>query len=510
MLSKTKTAIFLVLCLLLTLLLPTSVSNETENYPVFTFDQEDGYHVDSELNLSGQSSFPLTSIEISIWNISLPDQWSQLSSNPFLDSVVPFTDEVTDSTMWSWQHSYNLSSVDCTCYVEISLMEHTNLTSFGLIVYVGDEHHRPVLRPSSTVDLSQFHSTQIFNSNSIDLAYEVLIPPSHSEPGTTMGLNIIPDVRICPVSNGICLESYVSIATSDASFDEELQLVVDMDNSLIDDGFYLLQVQIQDEFLKLSNNLTQFVIIDQTEPTVELTAVEQVFESESIVVDIDVNDGYIGSTFVITWTITEPDGTPRSVLDSEILEDSRLGFKPTKSGQYSVNALVRDLGGHLVVVNHNVSVFNIAPDAVVRYDGFLVQDGSQVTIPQSGNWVFSANESTDSESDITSLEYYWYVDGKTLLSGKSYLTSSDIQATTYREIRVEVVDDDGESSNLSFDVIHQQSESLESFADTTLASMISLFFILFIAIIVFMRQRGQSDKSSGFVKWTERGKKPKN
>ena len=99
MLSKTKTAIFLVLCLLLTLLLPTSVSNETENYPVFTFDQEDGYHVDSELNLSGQSSFPLTSIEISIWNISLPDQWSQLSSNPFLDSVVPFTDEVTDSTM---------------------------------------------------------------------------------------------------------------------------------------------------------------------------------------------------------------------------------------------------------------------------------------------------------------------------------------------------------------------------------------------------------------------------
>ena len=200
----------------------------------------------------------------------------------------------------------------------------------------------------------------------------------------------------------------------------------------------------------------------------------------------------------------------RSVLDSEILEDSRLGFKPTKSGQYSVNALVRDLGGHLVVVNHNVSVFNIAPDAVVRYDGFLVQDGSQVTIPQSGNWVFSANESTDSESDIISLEYYWYVDGKTLLSGKSYLTSSDIQVTTYREIRVEVVDDDGESSNLSFDVIHQQSESLESFADTTLASMISLFFILFIAIIVFMRQRGQSDKSSGFVKWTERGKKPKN
>ena len=197
-------------------------------------------------------------------------------------------------------------------------------------------------------------------------------------------------------------------------------------------------------------------------------------------------------------------------MDSEILEDSRLGFKPTKSGQYSVNALVRDLGGHLVVVNHNVSVFNIAPDAVVRYDGFLVQDGSQVTIPQSGNWVFSANESTDSESDIISLEYYWYVDGKTLLSGKSYLTSSDIQATTYREIRVEVVDDDGESSNLSFDVIHQQSESLESFADTTLASMISLFFILFIAIIVFMRQRGQSDKSSGFVKWTERGKKPKN
>ena len=263
-------------------------------------------------------------------------------------------------------------------------------------------------------------------------------------------------------------------------------------------------------FLTLSNNLTQFVVIDQTEPIVELTAVEQVFESESIVVDIDVDDGYSESTFVITWSITEPDGSPRSVLDSEILEDSRLEFKPSKSGQYSVNALVRDLGGHLVAVNHNVSVFNIVPSAVVRYDGFLVQNGSQVTIPQSGNWVFSANESTDSDNDLASLDYHWYVDGKALLSGKSYLESSDIQSMTYREIRVEVVDNDGGSSNLSFVVIQQQSESLESLTDTNLASMISLFFILFVAIIVFMRQRSQSDKGSGFVKWTERGKKPKN
>ena len=512
MLNKTKTALSLVLCLLLTSILPTSWADETTvETPVLTFDQDDGYHAtDSTLNLSGDSTFPLTSVEISIWNISMPDQWTEVTSSPYLDSVIPYTDVATESTMWSWQHSFNTTSIDCTCFVEISVMEQTDLISFGRVVYIGDEFHRPVLRPSLSSELNQAYSTQIYNSNLMNLSYDVLLPPSGLESTTTAGLNILPTVRICPVANGICLENYSVLSTTNIAFDSELELVVDVDENLLADGLYLLQVQIQDNYLTVSNNLTQYVIIDQSPPVVQLNAVESVFESLLVAVDIDVNDGYDGSNYVITWSITDPDGTPRSVADSGILADNRLVFNPSISGIYTVNALVRDLGGHLVIVSHNVTVKNLPPTATVRYDGFLIQNGSEITVPDTGDWVFTANDSFDSENDLSSLEYYWFVDGKTLLSGKSYLSSSDIQAATYREIRIEIIDNDGASSSLTFDVTQQETANSDRLDEVSFSSLISLFFILVVAAIVVMRHRAQSDTSSGFVKWTERGKEPKN
>ena len=290
----------------------------------------------------------------------------------------------------------------------------------------------------------------------------------------------------------------------------EISIEIDADAQSIQDGYYLLQVQIQDVYLTLSNNITQFIIIDQSKPVLNLSAVDEVNEAQPIVVDIDVDDGYDGSSYVITWRITEPDGTPRAVLESELLDDSRLEFIPTKAGEYRVNALVRDKGGHLVDVYHNVSVVNIAPTIVVKFDGFLVEDGSVITIPSSGDWTFSANASMDTSNDQDNLEYSWYVDGKTLLSGKSYLLSADLQQTTFREIKVEISDDDGESSEVTFQVVQQEEQPAESMSGSVLTSTLSLLFIAAVGLFVYLRQRKQSESSTGFVKWTERGEEPKN
>ncbi|MGB1487057.1 MAG: hypothetical protein ACPG83_00495 [Candidatus Poseidoniaceae archaeon] len=460
----------------------------------------------SWLNLSGDSTVALTSIEITVWNISLPDQWSSVLTSQFLDSVVPYIDSETDSTMWSWDQSFDMNSIDCTCYVEISLLQQTDLISFGLVVYIGDDHHRPILKHLS--DELSYQSSQIFNTQVINLAFDYLLPPSQYGLLETE-ISLLAEVRICPAPNAICVGGYTTIPSNNLSIGDELELQIDTHSNSIPEGYYLLQVQIQDVYLTLSNNITQYVVFDQTVPNVSLTAVDQVNESQSIVVDIDVDDGYIGSNFVITWSITEPDGTPRAVSNSELLDDNRLEFKPTKSGEYRVNALVRDLGGHLVVVNHNVTVFNIAPVAKVRYDGFLIKDGSTITVPASGDWVFSANTSTDSPNDQDLLDFYWFVDGKTLLSGKSYLSSSDIQNSNYREIRIQVVDDDGEIAELSFEVVQQEAEKTASSSNSLLASIVSILFIFFISLFVFLRQRSQSDSNTGFVKWTERGEEPK-
>ena len=510
MLDMTKTALLLVLCLLMSVLAPTTLaeSDSDVDTPRILFDQSDGIVVDSVVNLTGISNVPLTSVEISIWNISMPDQWALVSSSPYLDLVVPYSDSESAETMWSWSHDFQVDDLECTCFVEVSLMEQTDLISFGLVVYVGDSFHRPVLSQSNSLESMNLYSMEIFTADAIVLSYDVLLP-MYQGASSQSSTNIIPNIRICPAPNGICTEEYSSVQVSSA-FSEELELGFNTNENSIIDGYYLLQVQVQDEFLTLSNNFTQYVLFDQTEPSVELSAVEQVNESESIVVDIQVDDGYIGSSYVITWSIIGPDGLPRSVLSSEILEDNRLEFLPTKSGQYQVNALVRDTGGFLVAVNHNVNVSNIDPSISVRYDGFLIEDGSTVTVASFSDWLFSANTSTDSQNDVDGLEYFWYVDGKSLLSGQSYLSSSDLQFSSFNEIRVEVVDDDGSSSNMSFEVVMQSSESEESMGNAVLISLLALFFILFVAMVITFRRRVKSDVSTGFVKWTERSDGPKN
>ena len=506
-----KTRTFLVLGFLLVLYIqPAFADNTNPTSGQIVFDQQDGFHVDSELNISGQSDVRLTSIEIQLWNISMPDQWSLVASSSYLDVVVPYTDTETEATMWSWQHFFDVEDMDCTCYVEISHMDQTARRSFGVVVYVGDDYHRIVLREAPSIESNLAYSTKIYNSNRINLEFDLLMPPSQNEPSLTEENSILPIVRICPVSSGICLTNYSTIATSEMTFENNLQIVIDANINQISDGFYSLQVQIQDKFLTLSNNITDFIILDQTSPTVTLTAVDSAEESEFIVVDIDVDDSYSGSSFTMTWTITEPNGTQRSISESELLEDNRLGFETKNSGTYKVNALVRDLGGNLVVVSHNVTVENVPPTPQMRYDGFLVLNGSSVTIPDFDTWVFSANETSDSENDLNSLEYYWYVDGKSLLSGKSFLASSDIDSLNFNEIRLEVVDNDGVSVNLSFFVTEQMVESKSSYSETTLVSAITLFFLLFVVITVLLYRKAQSDTNSEFVKWTKRSEEQKN
>ena len=46
--------------------------------------------------------------------------------------------------------------------------------------------------------------------------------------------------------------------------------------------------------------------------------------------------------------------------------------------------------------------------------------------------------------------------------------------------------------------------------NAVLMSLLALFFILFVAMVIILKQRVKSDVSSKFVKWTERSEGPKN
>ena len=172
MLDMTKSAFLLVLCLLMSVVAPTTLAegDSDDDTPRILFDQFDGIVFNSVVNLTGTSNVPLTSVEISIWNISMPDQWTLVSSSPYLDLVVPYSDSESAETMWSWNHDFLVDDLECTCYVEVSLMEQTDLISFGLVVYVGDSFHRPVLSQSNSLDSVNLYSMEIFTADAIVLS----------------------------------------------------------------------------------------------------------------------------------------------------------------------------------------------------------------------------------------------------------------------------------------------------------------------------------------------------
>ena len=128
-----------------------SSSAETNASPSIEFDQENGIHFLDVINVSGSSTVPLISVEISLWNVTADAQYELLNSSSSLISVTPYESE-PGVTYWAWNHEFNHTSESCTCLVRISLLEQTDLDSFGLTVYLGTTNHRPVLMYESVSD----------------------------------------------------------------------------------------------------------------------------------------------------------------------------------------------------------------------------------------------------------------------------------------------------------------------------------------------------------------------
>ena len=156
---------------------PVTLNSTNAELPVETileFDQEDGIHLTHYVNVSGSSSVPLNSVEISLWNVTDVGQYDLLNSSSSLLSVTPFETEL-GGTYWLWHHEFNHEDESCTCLVRISLLEQTDLKSYGLTIYLGQISHRPVLMfESESYQTSQI----ILATTDIELTYGVLLPPN--------------------------------------------------------------------------------------------------------------------------------------------------------------------------------------------------------------------------------------------------------------------------------------------------------------------------------------------
>ena len=471
---------------------------ETNTSTTIEFDQENGIHFLDGINVSGSSTVPLTSVEISLWNVTTNEQYELLNSSSSLLSVTPYESEL-GTTYWIWSHEFEHTSESCTCLVRISLLEQTDLLSFGLTIYLGTTNHRPVLMYESISDqLSQIILTTVDTT----LQYEVLLPPN------LLPLDPIPaqqdvltSLSVCPAPFGVCMDDYTPVTVAHEIEDSKLVITMETLSINLPDGLYLIDFYVQTMSLKESNSLTQYFVIDRNPPNVTLSSISEIQESETITVDLDVDDGYEGSVYTITWTIIDPDGELRAVTSLEVLADNRLSFIADEQGVYQIIGLIRDNGGNFVNVQHNVSVVNVEPELDLRFDGFKISNNQTITVKSSDEWCFSANLTTDTINDIDTLEYNWFVDGKSLLSGRSYLLSSDIQSDQWDKITLVLTDNNGASSSISFTVEEQETQVDSPLQSITIWSAILLLLIL--SFIIVIRRKVLSTKESDFVRWSD-------
>jgi hypothetical protein len=133
-----------------------------------------------------------------------------------------------------------------------------------------------------------------------------------------------------------------------------------------------------------------------------------------------------------------------------------LNLIPNLSGEWTIDLLVRDIGGHFVTTNYSFSVSNRAPQAHLTLDGFEVHNGSTLTPANTDNWVLNGSGSTDTLDDMQTLQYVWYIDGNAKLSGNSIFTQADYAFSGHKEVKLVVTDDDGAESQINFTVFVEE------------------------------------------------------
>jgi hypothetical protein len=175
-------------------------------------------------------------------------------------------------------------------------------------------------------DFDQTSQVMLATEN-VTLQYGLLLPPNLlSFDSLVANSDVITSFSVCPAPYGVCTDDYTSLTVLHELSNDDFEITLDTFDVDLPDGLYLIDLYVQTMSLKESNSIMQYLAVDRNPPNVTVASVSESFESETITVDLDVDDGYDGSVYSTTWTIIEPDGELRAVTSTEILADNRLSF----------------------------------------------------------------------------------------------------------------------------------------------------------------------------------------
>jgi hypothetical protein len=461
------------------------------------FNLPDGTQFADVVNLTGVSTIPLRNASWSIVNISGVTP-TTLLSGPFLTSVQPVSEG-----LFSWSLIVDVPDVDCTCYVELNVDEDTGSKGgkgnemrghdiSRLVVYIGENHHRPVfpheidhmseLMPESLEDASE-HATLL--SSEFNITYPLITAP---DSGSIVSVHAM----VCPAPYGVCTTTPFEVDIPFAVSEGEVLLNVDPLSIGLEEGVWQFDFTAQDELLRTTDSTRAIFLHDTQAPTITLSLDSTVNEREPMHVYASLNDGYVGAKYTMTWSITMESGERRIPLQEEVVSDDHLLLNLTEQGAYTVHLSVRDQAGHLATTSESFTVMNLRPTARITVDGMVLNDNGRFNVDVSEKWELNASESFDNEI----VDYLWVINDDRSVRGTATLDSTQLSEVGLHRIELIVFDDDGatHSSVVEIEILGEDE------AGSQRAPLLALLaFVAIAAFLLVLRTREPS--SPELPKW---------
>lgn len=483
------TGILLVVVLLFTSTLTNVQASDGDSVPKgFEFSQPSGIHMVDVVNLSGFADFPLRNASWSIVNISSPTPTTVLSG-PYLTAVEPVAEDE-----YQWDLLVEVPHLACTCYVEIDLVEGDGIShQWRHLVYVGENHHRPVFADERALTGSNMEQTAeqddsqlVLIDGSFDMTYEVQLPPSSTS---------LTQVRavVCEAPNGVCRESPRTLSIPFTHAGSEVLVTVDPTHLNMSQGVWQIEFSATDDLLRDSGFLQTLFLYDNQAPMVELLLSANVMEREPVNVYVSVEDGYLGQSTSFTWTIINENGIRRAPGESEQIALDHLLLNFSEQGVYSIEVSVRDRAGYMTQESSTITVMNQRPTALISVDGLVLEDDVRLTLVDGESWVIFGNKSVDNEP----VDYLWVINDDRSWRGLSTLTPEQFDRTGIHTVELIVFDDDGatHSTTIEIDILAPLSEER--------SSMLAWFFpgLLILIGLAVVGFRSKASTNLELPKW---------
>ena len=462
------------------------------------FFQVAGHHSTDLLNLNGTSNMPLHAAQ---WR--LLDQQGDSDSPPlltgdYLSSVTPSGEQ-----RWSWTLVVDVSHLNCTCVLTITQGDELQSPRGHITLYIGDTNHRPVLQ-------QPMQSAYLLAGGDLEISIDAVTPSG------TLNDSVI-SFTVCEAPNAVCLKEPTPVKLN-SSLSDKLHLYLNASTLPLADGIWKITVVLSDRALIASNSISYTLQLDRQAPLVNLTSSIQeslptlamgedgsvdavLYEGEEVFFTAEVSDGYEGESEVLTWSKISPNGQVSTFSDASFITPASVKFIPDVAGEWNVVLLVRDSAGHLVRTTSTFTVANAAPVAQVFLDGLQIQQDDVLVAPTGDSWVLNATKTTDTDNDLTSLQYKWYVEGALIQTQGAVFDSAKIGTSGSHEIELVVVDDDGAESRLVFflDIPQDQVSGSEGMLGGN-SFTLGLVFIIGLAGFLLARM-GSSEPETSLPKW---------